>query len=190
MRQPALWVARHAPVTVTDTCYGRTEVPVDRPSEAAAAVLIDGFAAEPPDVIWSSTASRCRSVAQIVARHHGVALRVDAALQELDFGRWEGRAWSEIAEHDSVAHGRWMRGWEHESPPQGERPHDIETRVRGWLEALSVDAVHALVAHAGVVRALRVAIEGRSWCEAMSAPVPHLTWVRFAPFTPRKSVRA
>ncbi|XXX74694.1 histidine phosphatase family protein [Sorangium sp. So ce134] len=38
---------------------------------------------------------------------------------------------------------------------------------------------HLLVAHAGVLRALRVVARGASWIEAMSAPAPHLAPERF-----------
>jgi alpha-ribazole phosphatase len=177
-----LWVARHAPAIAVDTCYGRSDVPVRTPPETAAALLIDSFDGPAPTVVWSSGSSRCRSVAQRLATHFEATLRIDPALQELDFGSWEGRSWSEIAREDAIAYERWARAWQDESPPGGERPRELEARVRAWLAAssnTSTASVHALVAHAGVVRALRVAIDGRSWPEAMDAPVPHLTWTRF-----------
>ncbi|WP_437829465.1 histidine phosphatase family protein [Sorangium sp. So ce1153] len=49
---------------------------------------------------------------------------------------------------------------------------------------------HLLVAHAGVLRALRVVACGASWIEAMSAPAPHLVAERFPLPAPALSLAA
>jgi alpha-ribazole phosphatase len=72
-----------------------------------------------------------------------------------------------------------MRNWRTAAPPQGESTPALEARVRRWLGGLDRDAEHALVAHAGVVRAIDVILRGRDWDDVMATPVPHLTWRRF-----------
>jgi broad specificity phosphatase PhoE len=50
---------------------------------------------------------------------------------------------------------------------------DLELRVASWYAELGAGD-HLLVAHAGVVRALRVLIGGGEWASAMQRGVPHL----------------
>jgi alpha-ribazole phosphatase len=176
----SLWVARHAPVAVTSTCYGRTDVATSVSAEEAAALLVDAYEGVPPAVVWSSPMTRCLSVAALVARSFDASLRVDASLHELDFGAWDGLTWSAITREHPAAYARWLEDWENVPPPRGELPRDLELRVRTWLGAVDTGQTHALVAHAGVVRALRVVAEGSSWLEAMERAAPHLSWSRFA----------
>lgn len=187
MSSARLWVARHAPALATDTCYGRTDVATRIPADRAAAVLVDSFPGdEPPTLVWTSPMSRCLDVASRLAARFGAALRVDPSLHELDFGAWEGRSWSAIARADRDHYERWLREWQHFAPPGGELPAGIEARVRAWHDALE-DQSHALIAHAGVIRALRVVSERRSWLDAMQVPAPHLAWSAYSvPRAPRE----
>ncbi|WP_394835041.1 histidine phosphatase family protein [Pendulispora rubella] len=180
-----LWVARHAPIASPgERCYGRTDVAVTVPHDRAAALLAESFpSGEPrPNTVWTSPVSRCAAVAEHLAGHFGAAFRVDAALYEMDFGAWDGVPWTDIRARDDAAYARWMREWEHVAPPGGEAPQDMERRVRTWLTSLSMEQPersHGLVAHAGVVRALYVVLEGCPWPDAMGRAVEHLAWVPF-----------
>jgi alpha-ribazole phosphatase len=180
-----LFAARHAPVATEGICYGRTDVETRESAEASAEALIATFEGEAPAIVWSSPMRRCLRVAEILAARWKAALRVDDALHELHFGDWEGRTWLELAADDHYA--RWLEQWRELAPPNGETPRDIEARVRRWCacaRALERDNRHALVAHAGVVRALSVILEKRSWIEAMSSAVPHLAWRRWSVASP------
>jgi len=178
-RNTRLWVARHAPVIAENRCYGRTDVTPQIAHDRAAKGLIDSFPEKTPDIVWTSPLSRCRALAEHLAAHFRASLRVDASLHEMDFGAWDGLTWPEIEARDPDAYARWLREWEHIAPPGGEGPRDLEARVRAWFSSLDPARDHALVAHAGVVRALHVVIHARSWPEAMQLPVEHLSWMRF-----------
>lgn len=175
-----LWVARHAPAIDGSICYGRTDVAVELAPERAAKSLLASYRGDPPRHVWSSPASRCRLVAEQLAATLRVPLTIDDALAELHFGAWEGRLWTVIQTEERAAYEAWMNDWQRLAPPGGERPADIEARVRAWLLALTVDGVHWVVAHSGVVRALSVVIEAYSWPDAMRREVPHLSWTEFA----------
>jgi alpha-ribazole phosphatase len=175
-----LWVVRHAATGTTDTCYGRTDVATSVPADRATSTLVESFpGTRAPAVVWSSPMSRCLDVAGRFAAHFGARLRVDPSLHELDFGAWEGRPWSLIRSEDRDNYDRWLEEWEHFSPSGGELPADIERRVRAWHGALEKHHTHALIAHAGVIRALRVVSERRSWLDAMQIPADHLAWCAF-----------
>jgi alpha-ribazole phosphatase len=177
---PRLWVARHAPATDGTICYGRTDIAVQVAPESAAASLLASYQGEPPRRVWSSPASRCRLVAEHLAATLNVPLTVDDALGELHFGAWEGRPWTVIQTDERAAYEAWMNDWERLAPPGGERPMDIEARVRGWLLGVASDSVQWVIAHSGVVRALSVVIEGYTWPNAMRREVRHLAWTAFS----------
>lgn len=174
-----LWVARHARAIDTTICYGRTDIAVKDAPERAAASLLASYRGERPRALWSSPASRCRLVAEHLAATLSLPLGIDVALSELDLGAWEGRPWSAIQTEERAAYEAWMHDWERLAPHGGERPVDVETRVRGWVEALPAEGVQWVIAHSGVVRALSVVVEGSSWPDAMQREVPHLTWTAF-----------
>ena len=128
-----LWVARHAPVADISICYGRMDVAVKLLPEQAAANLLAAYQGDPPRRVWYSPASRCRLVAEHLAATLGIPLTVDEALGELHLGVWEGRPWSAIRNEEREAYAAWMDDWQHLAPHGGERPADIEARVRAWL---------------------------------------------------------
>lgn len=175
-----LWVARHARVLVEGVCYGRSDLEVCVSALDACAMLVEGVpSARAPRVVWSSPSARCREPAALVAQHFAAELRVDPDLFELDFGAFESRRWDAIAEDNRDAYERWSRAFETVAPPGGERAIELEARVRRWVSSLDRTTTHALVAHAGVVRALMVIVQRASWRDALREPIEHLTWTRF-----------
>jgi alpha-ribazole phosphatase len=178
-----LWVARHAPVRDSTICYGRADVEVSMAPDVAAACLLESYRGAPPDYLWSSPATRCRLVAERLATAWRASVEIEEALAELDFGDWEGRPWTTIATDERHSYLTWLGDWQRIPPPNGERPLDIEARVRRWLSRLAPGSTHALVAHTGIVRALHVLIEKCSWPEAMGRTVRHLSWVGFPSYT-------
>jgi alpha-ribazole phosphatase len=184
-----LWVARHAPATDGAICYGRTDVAVQIAPQHAAASLLASYRGERPRQVWSSPASRCRLVAEQLAATLRVPCSIDEALAEIHFGAWEGRLWTAIRTEEREIFEAWMNDWQRLPPPGGERPADIEARVRGWLAGIGSEGVHWIIGHSGVVRALSVLIENYSWPDAMQREVRHLEWTEFAlaPPEPRGS---
>ncbi|WP_437895376.1 histidine phosphatase family protein [Sorangium sp. So ce124] len=193
---------RHAPVALSGVCYGRLDVAAELPPEAAAAAIERALheLCVCPGEVWSSRLSRCALPAAELAERLGVPHTLDDRLAEISCGAWEGRAFSDIERDDPIAYAAWLDGWERVGPPGGESALEVESRVRSFWRELGapraprgVDGVdvasdadvasrarpHLLVAHAGVLRALRVVACGASWPAAMSAPVPHLTAERF-----------
>ncbi|MGK3985727.1 histidine phosphatase family protein [Sorangium sp. So ce136] len=188
---------RHAPVPLAGVCYGRLDVAAELSAEAVATTIERalGDLGLRPRAIWSSPLSRCAGPAAELAARLGAPHAVDERLLEIAYGAWEGRPWSDIERDDPIAYRAWLDGWERAGPPGGESALDVEARVRSFWRALgatpwasgapgdATDPVvarpHLLVAHAGVLRALRVVACGASWIEAMSAPAPHLVAERF-----------
>ena len=169
---------RHAPPLVKGLCAGHADVEVEAVSPAADAVV---RALRERDLrvarLFSSPTARCRDLAVDLAARLELPLVFDTRLMELDFGRWEGRPWDEIAHGERAAFDRWARDFVAEAPPGGERVAELERRVEEWLtETGRADPGQSCLAvtHAGVIRAARV-LSGRcDWTRAMEEPVPFL----------------
>lgn len=148
-----LWRVRHAPVLApTGVCYGRSDWAADaHATEAAAQALA---AALPHGVpVWHSPALRCVQLAQgVAALRADLALCADERLRELDFGAWEGRAWSAIERDDIDA---WVADFAYHRPGGGESTAELLGRVQAALDDAQTQHTELVwVCHAGVIRAL------------------------------------
>jgi alpha-ribazole phosphatase len=170
---------RHAPTVAADGPVGRLDVALAGTHAAAADAILAALAADgapPPAHVWTSPLDRCAGTARLVADRLGLPLTVDDRLLEIDHGAFAGRSFAALA--GDPAYRRWLEAWQTEGPPGGESAEAVAARVAGWRATLD-HAVHLVVAHAGVVRALHVTVGGLSWPAAMAAPVPHLGLQRF-----------
>lgn len=164
-----LCLIRHTRVAVPPgLCYGQLDVSLANSfaedSQAVSEALALHFAAGLPP-IWSSPSLRCRQLAEAL----GAPFRIDARLQELNFGDWEGRTWAEL---DSPAARHWGDNWQIAAPPQGESLPELLARLRAFLAELDgTDAI--LLTHAGPIRALHHLVAGQSLDAAFRLPVGH-----------------
>ena len=146
----AVILVRHTtPRVAPGTCYGRTDLP-----------LIDSFAAEASQVlaalptvtqIVTSPLQRCRQLAEYVGQARGLKIDIDARLQEMDFGAWEGVPWNAIPRHELDA---WAAEFLHARPHGGETVAGLRARVLQAIDPLHIgEAMTLCVTHAGVIRA-------------------------------------
>jgi alpha-ribazole phosphatase len=186
-----LFVVRHAPAQVSGLCYGRIDVPVAPPAEEAARVAVASLDALDPlparspassraapfASMVTSPSARTRTLAEAMARDLGLMPpRVDARLRELDFGRWEGRTWSDLERDDGPAFAEWMTNWEHARVPGGEGVGDLVLRLEAFLTDLARTGEPCLlVTHAGPIRVLRALTQARTLGDVWSEAVPHLS---------------
>lgn len=128
---PAVTLVRHPkPLVPGGVCYGRLDVGLHPDGIAAVADIVARIAAENPDAeLWTSPALRCRMVANASAR----PARVDARLQELDFGCWEGVSWDSVARADLD---RWAADPKNFAPPGGESGAALIARVQDFAADL------------------------------------------------------
>lgn len=196
MKRVPLIAIRHTPVPGGQgVCYGRSDLAVHPREVADAARRLR--VALPDWPISSSPLSRARLLAEATARafridvvpKRGVPraptplaparerpreVRLDARLAELDFGAWDGLAWSTIPR----AH---LDGWAADPAgfqmPDGERYLDLEARVAAALAELREPTLW--FTHAGVIRALHHLVSGVERDEALRIAVPYATPVRF-----------
>ena len=180
-----LLLLRHTrPGIAEGICYGRTDVDVADSFAGDAQALLDAVggamsAAEDAALhaenaalpaanaaLFSSPLRRCAKLARRLG-----APRFDARLQELDFGAWEARPWSEIDRASLDAWAADIAGWR---PPGGESVAELAARAGAFLDELRVSTVSAacLVTHGGVVRTLCARLWGRPLEQACGMVVP------------------
>ena len=148
-----LWLVRHAQVLLPPgICYGATDVAADA---AATLSTAQALAAELPQglPLWVSPLQRCEQLAQALQ-----GLRPDLAykttepkLAEMDFGHWEGQAWSTIPQSALDA---WVADFAHHRFGGRESVAEVMQRVAlAWDATRQVGQNAVWITHAGVIRA-------------------------------------
>ena len=146
-------------------CYGQMDVDVaDSFETEAAAVSIWLF---PPEIIISSPLQRSRRLAEYLATLHQCEQRSHAGLLEMNFGDWEGRAWSDIPRSEIDA---WSADMLNYTPPNGESAQQLMRRVENLLQDLALlPQQHiAIVAHGGSIRAVLAQLAGIPLSQTLS----------------------
>jgi probable phosphoglycerate mutase len=150
-----LLLIRHA-TTDAVGCYlsGRIAgVSLNAVGIGEAQVLADALASHAIDAIYTSPLLRAVQTADAIAGHRPMRVRQLVDLQEIDFGEWTGRCFSEL-ESDA----RWRLFNERRSIatiPGGESPAAAQRRTLAALARLSTTHAGetvAVVSHADIIR--------------------------------------
>ncbi|HET7776321.1 MAG TPA: alpha-ribazole phosphatase family protein [Azospira sp.] len=146
-----LFLIRHPrPLVADGVCYGRTDLALAEAVAVPAGRLRPLLPAGAP--LYSSPLRRCLELARAI----GPEPRQDARLQELDFGRWEGRAWDDIHREEPHALDLWARDTAHAAPHGGETAMQLQARALAWVAERTAEEGEAVVVvtHGGVLKAL------------------------------------
>lgn len=134
------------------------------------------------DAVICSPLRRCHSFASAWCEQQQVALHVDAAWMELDFGTWEGRTAEQIRAASPDALEAFYRDPIAHPPPQAESYRHFADRIGGgWDSALADYAGQKIlvVTHAGVIRALFSQIFNIPPDRSLQIEVNHACLTRF-----------
>ena len=162
-----LWLLRHAqPLIAPGVCYGQLDVAAD---PAATAACARQLAQQLPGGISvvSSPLQRCELLAQaLYALRPDLAYKNDPRLREMNFGRWEGRAWHSI---DPAQLSAWTDDFAHyRVGHDGESVSVFMARVAAVFDALQGNSGSSgascspcpqnvlWITHAGVMRAVEL----------------------------------
>lgn len=149
----ALTLLRHTTPDVSrGLCYGVTDLALVEGYEQEIETALSGLNA--PTAIISSPLTRCLRLAEGAARHFGLELSVSTHWQEMDFGQWEGRKWSDIPRAELDAWAEDFMGYDGHG---GESVAMLEARVRQAMADAPEGAL--IVTHMGCIKAA-LAISG------------------------------
>jgi alpha-ribazole phosphatase len=133
-------------------CYGRLDLAL--PVNASVDIDVTLRQVRTVEAVFSSSSTRCLSLARQLSQRDECDLHVLDELRELHFGAWEGMRWDDVsrAHSDHWADDTWNR-----APPEGESESALFDRVQVALAMVlrkQFDCV-AIVSHAGPLRLLR-----------------------------------
>jgi probable phosphoglycerate mutase len=133
---------------------GHTDIPLNSTGQAQARAVALALQGEPLAAIYSSDLRRAQETASAIGHVAGVGLRLDPALRERSFGRFEGLTWEEIRVQHPEESDRWRRREPDFAVGGGESLVDF--RARCVAAVLRAAAHHpgeqiVIVAHGGVL---------------------------------------
>jgi broad specificity phosphatase PhoE len=149
-----LTLIRHGMTGYSGRYVGARDVPLSPEGCAQISSLSSFFLDQKVEKIVASPMLRCIQSSEILFPDHAVSYLDD--LCEVDFGRWEGRTFKEIAEEDPELVEEWADWSLKFCFPEGECIGHFVDRVHragAQIAAFSEENV-MLIAHGGVIRAL------------------------------------
>ena len=160
---------------------GRTDVPLNARGREQARALAFRLSDERVDVVYSSTLERAYDTALAIAKMHGLEVRRDPRLDEIDQGSWEGLRRDEIA----LRHPNELAAWQHHPIdlrlPGGETLEEVRLRVRSALDDMMLlheGKVICLVAHSVSMAIVKHELQGLSLREALASLPANASWER------------
>ena len=139
-----LYLVRHAAPELTGLLLGRCDPPLSEAGRRQAASIALPDAA----VIYTSELRRARDTALAIGT---APVIVDPDLNEISYGEWDGRAWSDIEQmYPEQAKAKLAR-WTAVTPPGGEEWTEFERRISTALTRIRTGSFPtAVVAHVTV----------------------------------------
>ena len=160
------WLVRHAqPLIARGICYGQLNMPAD--AEATRACAAELAKVLPVGTtVFSSPLQRCGQLTHVlIGLRPDLAFKIDPKLQEMHFGNWEGRAWTNIAKSELDD---WTANFAHYSAGNvgggggggGESVSQFMARVATAFDAIDPAQNTLWITHAGVIRATQLIASG------------------------------
>lgn len=152
---------RHGKVEGDAVYRGVTDDPLSDEGWQQMVNALDGK--ESWDLIASSPLKRCSEFSELVAEEDNIDLDINPALQEINFGLWEGLSPDEIMKTDADKLKAWWQSPTRVTPPEGEDFHAFQARVLKSLKQIIDDNKGKkilLITHAGVIRVILMYILG------------------------------
>ncbi len=184
MAARGLWLVRHAVTAApSGVAIGSSDVPLSEAGRTHATALAAQLASRPLTAVYASDRLRAVETAKAIAARHGLSVRTDGRLRELDFGAWEGRRLADLWVEEPAAAAAWERDIRATPASFGENLAEMEARLAAFLkDARAVlEGEVAVVAHRGSLAVLRSIITGAP-LESMFADGLEpgaLAWVTF-----------
>lgn len=174
MSQTRIHLLRHGETTMNNGFRGRLDDPLSESGWRQMAAAVEDISS--CDVIVTSPLVRCAAFAREQSLRHRVPLMNEPRMQELDFGRWEGRTAGEILETEGDALNAFWRDPLHQSPPGGEDVGDFVQRVtEAWEKTIKFHQSKRILifTHGGVIRVILCLVNGLAFEQMLGLSVPH-----------------
>jgi broad specificity phosphatase PhoE len=136
---------------------GSRDIPLTETGRDQCAAVARALAGTAVAAVYASPLERARASAEVIAKPHGLAVRIVPAFSEMSFGSWEGLTRDEVLARYPEAWDRWRSAPHLLELAGGETVPAVAARVTAGIEALQ--AAHdsqtiALVSHGIVARVI------------------------------------
>lgn len=160
-----IYLVRHGEVAWNreNTYAGRTDLPLNDTGRAQGETLAQCLAEIDISAVYSSSLTRARETAEIIAGRLGLGVTPIDALQEVNYGEWEGISEKEIQERDPELYRRWRADPVHVGIPGGETFGGVAERALPAFEEIArrhPEEKIVVVAHKSVNRVLLCCLLG------------------------------
>ena len=135
---------------------GRQDVSLNETGRRQALLISERLNNEGCAAVYSSPLLRTRDTALLIAERHGVTPCYVNGLAEIDFGDWEGIAYTELAKEQRLTAERWFINPESAHFPGGEHFLSFKNRVLDSYDNILRNNTGniVIVTHAGVIRVI------------------------------------
>ncbi len=136
---------------------GQSDVPLSAIGQQQAMALARRLAREEIHALYASDLQRAWQTAEVIAAPHGLPVRPEPRLREIDFGAWEGLTFDEIRQRHPQALAAWEADPLGVAPPGGESLAQVVARVGQVLDDIArscQDRTVLFVAHGGLLQVL------------------------------------
>ena len=176
----AVILARHASHNLIDRvlCGRTSDAGINGTGRGEARRIAHLLSGRGVTAIQSSPRRRAQETALILAQHLHLSVGTVDALDEVDFGSWSGRTFSELALDERWR--EWNEARDRAVTPGGETMLDVFGRAMAHVEAVSRPpaGVVLMISHAEVIRALILGATRRSFNDWKSVEVAPASLVR------------
>jgi len=181
-----LLLARHGTCGTT-TFLGATDLPLSEEGRKQAAALAGVVASRKPARCFCSPLRRCLETASLALAGTQLRPEIDDDLREINFGRWEGRSFEEIARTEPEAVSRLACFDRAFAFPDGESIKAFRERVRRVVKRMSGCAEGPVLAftHSGVITAAICQLLGLHPRNYLSFSIQHASLTRLLVFGSR-----
>jgi alpha-ribazole phosphatase len=148
-----VYLIRHTtPDIEKGICYGQTDVLLKASFDEETKIILQKLPAN-IEIIYTSTLTRCRQLANYLSSHLALPIVEDVRLKELNFGDWEMKKWDDIDQSQLKS---WMHNYVNEKCPNGESYYDLACRATSFLTEIKLKKLERalIVTHHGIMKAL------------------------------------
>lgn len=181
---------RHGECEGGDIFRGRTDVALSELGWAQMRSSVEGRRLSGGELPWrqivSSPLQRCARFAESLSTENNIPLQIHDNLQEMHFGRWEGRQVKEVVACESNEVKRFYRQPDLYSAPDGETLSALQSRVLSvWRETLDnhFESHSLFIFHGAAMRALMTALLQMPLSAFTRIDIPFAGFFRFHIYT-------
>ncbi len=191
------YLVRHGKPDAPAALYGKTDVSVSEQTQQQIAAHINDLDLGVSQII-TSPLSRCQALASLLCQQSvGCQLVVDPALQEMNFGDFDGVPFDKLAAEWPTLEAFWQQPAEQNFPGAETLAHFNHRVTQAWRQRIKQLSQHTMiVCHGGTIRMILADILGIDWRQPalysnLSIDYQSITHLRIFPgSTPFISVRA